>query len=406
MKNSVVEWLEGLCRVALGVLFVYSSWSKIADPGLFANIVMKYELLPECMVGLFSLILPMVELLAGLAIMFSKWMRESALLIASLLLMFIAALASALARGLEIDCGCFGVPSVGGRTELLLAIGRDVVLLVPAVWLTLRRNAWMGLKGWIVLVAVLLIYGVWTLGGWPLAGKTAKDETPPPVKPVQSVAKKHHKSDVRRTKAKPVKARRQIADPTAWQVEEDDGDDDDSNLSPENKKLKEAIEAAEEKEDLAAARSLAATALASDSVEVRQAMVDTLGGFGVKALPELTPFMADADDDVRDSAFNEWSMAVSQMENDADKVGVVELAMHVLTNEDSLEEISGEYIGVDEKLAVNSLLRIIEAGGSEQGIAKAKETYEFVTGDEFVDRATAEKWLREEYKPSDVDTDD
>ena len=71
-----------------------------------------------------------------------------------------------------------------------------------------------------------------------------------------------------------------------------------------------------------------------------------------------------------------------------------------------LEEISGEYIGVDEKLAVNSLLRIIEAGGSEQGIAKAKETYEFVTGDEFVDRATAEKWLREEYKPSDVDTDD
>jgi len=405
MKNSVVEWLEGLCRVALGVLFVYSSWSKIADPGLFANIVMKYELLPECMVGLFSLILPMVELLAGLAIMFSKWMRESALLIASLLLMFIAALASALARGLEIDCGCFGVPSVGGRTELLLAIGRDVVLLVPAVWLTLRRNAWMELKGWIVLVAVLLIYGVWTLGGWPLAGKTAKDETPPPVKPVQSVAKKHHKSDVR-TKAKPVKARRQIADPTAWQVEEDDGDDDDSNLSPENKKLKEAIEAAEEKEDLAAARSLAATALASDSVEVRQAMVDTLGGFGVKALPELTPFMADADDDVRDSAFNEWSMAVSQMENDADKVGVVELAMHVLTNEDSLEEISGEYIGVDEKLAVNSLLRIIEAGGSEQGIAKAKETYEFVTGDEFVDRATAEKWLREEYKPSDVDTDD
>lgn len=405
MKNSVVEWLEGLCRVALGVLFVYSSWSKIADPGLFANIVMKYELLPECMVGLFALILPMVELLAGLAIMFSKWMRESALLIVSLLLMFIVALASALARGLEIDCGCFGVPSVGGRTELLLAIGRDFVLLAPAVWLTFRRNAWMGFKGWIVLAAALLIYSVCTFGGWPLAGKTAKDETPAPVESVQPVAKKHHKSDVR-TKVKPVKVRRQIADPTAWQVEEDDGDDDDSNLSPENKKLKEAIEAAEEKEDLAAARSLAATALASDSVEVRQAMVDTLGGFGVKALPELTPFMADADDDVRDSAFNEWSMAVSQMENDADKVGVVELAMHVLTNEDSLEEISGEYIGVDEKLAVNSLLRIIEAGGSEQGIAKAKETYEFVTGDEFVDRATAEKWLREEYKPSDVDTDD
>ena len=42
---------------------------------------------------------------------------------------------------------------------------------------------------------------------------------------------------------------------------------------------------------------------------------------------------------------------------------------------------------------------MIEAGGSENGIAKAKETYEFVTGEEFVDRAAAEKWLAEEYEP-------
>ena len=59
----------------------------------------------------------------------------------------------------------------------------------------------------------------------------------------------------------------------------------------------------------------------------------------------------------------------------------------------------GEYIGVDEKLAVEALLEVIEGGGSAEGIAKAKETYEFVTGDEFVDRATAEKWIAEEYQP-------
>ncbi len=75
------------------------------------------------------------------------------------------------------------------------------------------------------------------------------------------------------------------------------------------------------------------------------------------------------------------------------------MAMYVLTGEDALEDISGEYIGVDEKLAVESLLRVIEAGGSEKGIAKAKETYEFVTGEEFKDRAAAEKWLAEEYEP-------
>jgi len=118
-------------------------------------------------------------------------------------------------------------------------------------------------------------------------------------------------------------------------------------------------------------------------------------------LPELTPFLVDPDEDVRDSAMNEWSMALAEIEDDPKKIGIVEMAMNVLTDEDALENISGEYIGVDEKLAVESLLRIIEAGGSEQGIAKAKETYEFVTGQEFTDREEAEKWIAEEYMPDE-----
>ena len=134
-------------------------------------------------------------------------------------------------------------------------------------------------------------------------------------------------------------------------------------------------------------------------VDIRQAMVDTLGWFGEKALPELTPFLADADEDVRENAMNEWSMALSSIEDDGVKISTVELAMGVLRDEDALEEISGEYIGVDEKLAVESLSRIIDGGGSEEGVAKAKETYEFVTGDEWVDAAEAARWIAEEYEP-------
>ena len=92
---------------------------------------------------------------------------------------------------------------------------------------------------------------------------------------------------------------------------------------------------------------------------------------------------------------------LSEIEDDAEKVATVELAMKVLTDEDQLDDVSSEYIGVDEKLAVESLLRIVEGGGSANGIAKAKETYEFVTGEEFVDRAAAEKWIAEEYEPPD-----
>ena len=181
--------------------------------------------------------------------------------------------------------------------------------------------------------------------------------------------------------------------------DEDDDDDDEVKKTPEEKALAKRIEKSLDDENLEAALACAKEALNCKNAEIRQAMVDTLGWFGEKALPELTPFLADPDDDVRESAMSEWSMAVSGIEDEAEKIGTVELAMQVLTGEDELDDISGEYIGVDEKLAVESLLRIIEAGGSEQGIAKAKETYEFVTGDEFVDRATAEKWIAEEYEP-------
>lgn len=143
-RGKMLDWLERLCRVGLGGMFVYSAWGKIMDPGLFATTVMRYELLPEVAVGLFSLTLPMLEMLVGIAFVCTKWTREVALLATGMLVMFLGALAIAAVRGLEIDCGCFGVSSGGGRTELVLAIVRDLILLVPTAWLMCRRNVWLG----------------------------------------------------------------------------------------------------------------------------------------------------------------------------------------------------------------------------------------------------------------------
>lgn len=142
-RTRMLDWLESLCRVGLGGMFVYSAWGKIADPGLFAVTVMRYELLPEFAVGLFSLTLPMLELLAGVAFVCTKWTREVGLLATGMLVMFLGALTIAAVRGLEIDCGCFGVSAEGGRTELVLAIMRDLILLAPTTWLMFRRNAWL-----------------------------------------------------------------------------------------------------------------------------------------------------------------------------------------------------------------------------------------------------------------------
>lgn len=240
-----------------------------------------------------------------------------------------------------------------------------------------------------LLLAVVAGVSVWLLQDRDV-GSAESAETPSSVPSVKSPT-------VRRTSGKNVTVIRNK--PVVNLSIDEDDDDDEVKKTPEEKRLAEAIEKALDEEDLELAKSCAIKAANCRVTEIRQAMVDTLGWFGQKALVELLPFMADADEDVAESARNEWETGVSEIEDETKKLGMVGLVMSVMKDEDFLESVSGEYIGVDEKLAVEALLAVIEGGGSAQGIAKAKETYEFVTGEEFVDRAAAEKWIAEEYQP-------
>ena len=131
--------------------------------------------------------------------------------------------------------------------------------------------------------------------------------------------------------------------------------------------------------------------------ERREDAVRELGMLGAEALPELTPYLGDEDESVRSAAMDEWNAALSEIEDDAQRIAAAELAMRAIADEDALETISTHYIGIDEKLAVESLARIIEAAPESKGAAKARETYSFVTGEEWTDAAAAEKWLAEEY---------
>ncbi len=179
-KRFFLQALEFVCRIGLGALFIYSALSKISDPDEFAYSVSRYDLLPGFVVGIFSATMPMLELLAGLSMLFTKWLRESALLVSGMLAMFIVALVQALARGLEISCGCFGVPSVGGREEILMALVRDVVLIVPAVWLMFRQNGMIEPLGrmpkvWriVCLCGVGALLAAWVVNDTPVSGVLA-----------------------------------------------------------------------------------------------------------------------------------------------------------------------------------------------------------------------------------------
>ena len=67
-KETALLWIERLCRIGMGVLFIYSAAMKIDDPGLFADAVSRYEFLPEFSIGVFSLTMSMLELIVGVAL--------------------------------------------------------------------------------------------------------------------------------------------------------------------------------------------------------------------------------------------------------------------------------------------------------------------------------------------------
>ena len=99
--------LHLLVRLALGLVFVYASLDKIANPADFALIVKNYRLLPFDAINLVAVLLPWVELVAGLLLIFGLVTRGSSLLISVLLAVFIVALGINVSRGLDINCGCF-----------------------------------------------------------------------------------------------------------------------------------------------------------------------------------------------------------------------------------------------------------------------------------------------------------
>jgi len=97
-------------RLVLGAFFVYASLDKIWSPAAFAKIVYQWQIAGPVPSNLVAVTLPWVELLAGLLLLAGVWKRESALVIALMLVVFIVSAGSVMARGIDIEnCGCVSV---------------------------------------------------------------------------------------------------------------------------------------------------------------------------------------------------------------------------------------------------------------------------------------------------------
>lgn len=137
MNQRLSTQLTCLARFLLGLVFLYASIGKILDPKAFAEILIAYQIFdsPQ-LLKYVAVTLPWVEWFCGIGLILGIFVRSVSALTTLLLFVFLAAMISALLRGLEIHCGCFGSPteSVGALSLLRGAfffLMSLVVLLSP-----------------------------------------------------------------------------------------------------------------------------------------------------------------------------------------------------------------------------------------------------------------------------------
>lgn len=127
-----ILWLG---RIVLAVIFLWAAWGKISDPQGFARAMWNYRMLPESVVPYLAIGMPLLEAVAAVAILLPPLSKGGSLAILGLLVVFIVGLTSAWARGLDVDCGCFGE---GSSTVGPLLILRNLGLSAVAVWSFLK----------------------------------------------------------------------------------------------------------------------------------------------------------------------------------------------------------------------------------------------------------------------------
>lgn len=140
------EWLGLLARLVTGGVWIAAGAVKLPDPYASVQAVRAYEILPASAAQTVGHLLPVVEIVLGVALVLGLLTRGAAVASGLLFLVFIAGIVSVWARGLEIDCGCFG----GGgydpdaTSSYPWEIARDAALLALSgylAWLRASRLA-------------------------------------------------------------------------------------------------------------------------------------------------------------------------------------------------------------------------------------------------------------------------
>jgi len=136
-------WSSVVCtaaRLILGGVWIWAGLAKFADPDSAVRATRAYQILPEALVKPFAWGLPLVEIALGFLLLAGLASRAAAAFSALILVVFIAGIASVWARGLQIDCGCFGGGGFSAHVDgwqYVSEIARDALLVGVAAFVAL-----------------------------------------------------------------------------------------------------------------------------------------------------------------------------------------------------------------------------------------------------------------------------
>lgn len=149
LKGAIKKFLSSTkvyftTRLIIGGLFVYAGFLKISDPKAFAKIISQYNLVPESLLVIVAFGLPILEIIAGLGLIFD--IKGSLTAITAMIVMFIVVLWYGILNNLDIDCGCFSLQEQKTHDSLKEAFYRDWVMFAGALYMYYFRFITRGFK--------------------------------------------------------------------------------------------------------------------------------------------------------------------------------------------------------------------------------------------------------------------
>ncbi len=140
-KPSTLLILARISGLILGCLWAIAAVPKLMDAQTFAESIRNYQLLPPWSIGPLARILPVLELVISVALITGILQQGAALLSIGLLTVFSIAMLQAMARGIDLSCGCFGAAIEApvswwniSRNLILMGLALLVLWKHPSRW--------------------------------------------------------------------------------------------------------------------------------------------------------------------------------------------------------------------------------------------------------------------------------